>query len=302
MKLLFTVPHYYHDKSSNSKVPDAHGSLSSSLQQRTDALSRLILSLHQCFGPRQTMINLAERNIVSVNSSNNFRVTVAICTTGTHHLLNQLSGIQNRFTHYRTNFPPKVLGFACHQVLKDCYLKDESYDFYGFLEDDLVIHDPLFFQKLSWFNHLAGNDCLLLPNRFEKAKNLEEDKAYIDGDLRPDVTSRWQDITVNPEISRDALGQDVIFRRPLNPHSGCFFLTSHQMRHWMNSPHSEYGDLSFVSPLESAATLGIMKTFKIYKPAPENANFLEIEHADKRFIHLIKPKDALHPKGSLYNS
>jgi hypothetical protein len=34
-------------------------------------------------------------------------------------------------------------------------------------------------------------------------------------------------------------------------------------------------DTSFIGPLESAATLGIMRAFRIYKPAPEHAAFLE---------------------------
>ncbi len=43
-----------------------------------------------------------------------------------------------------------------------------------------------------------------------------------------------------------------------------------------------------IGPLESAATLGIMRSLKIYKPAPENANFLEVEHHGCRFIRLIR--------------
>ena len=37
-------------------------------------------------------------------------------------------------------------------------------------------------------------------------------------------------------------------------------------------------------PLESAATLGIMRHFRVYKPARENAAFLEIEHLDRRYL------------------
>ncbi|WP_207436498.1 hypothetical protein, partial [Sabulibacter ruber] len=43
-------------------------------------------------------------------------------------------------------------------------------------------------------------------------------------------------------------------------------------------------DASFVGPLESAATLGIMRSFKIYKPHESCANFLEIHHACNRYL------------------
>ena len=43
-------------------------------------------------------------------------------------------------------------------------------------------------------------------------------------------------------------------------------------------------DISFAGPLESAATLGIMKTFRIYKPANDNAGFFEILHTNNRYL------------------
>ena len=37
-------------------------------------------------------------------------------------------------------------------------------------------------------------------------------------------------------------------------------------------------ETSYVGPLESAASLGLYREFNVYKPTPENAGFLEIEH------------------------
>ena len=58
-------------------------------------------------------------------------------------------------------------------------------------------------------------------------------------------------------------------------------------------------DTSFVGPLESAATLGIMRTFKVYKPARENANFLEVEHYGRRFSSLIRYGKPVRPSESV---
>ena len=54
-------------------------------------------------------------------------------------------------------------------------------------------------------------------------------------------------------------------------------------------------DTSFLGPLESAATLGILRTFSIYKPAPENAAFLEIAHAGNAFLGLIRSSHSPAP-------
>ncbi|HEU5118961.1 MAG TPA: hypothetical protein VFT74_20390 [Isosphaeraceae bacterium] len=52
----------------------------------------------------------------------------------------------------------------------------------------------------------------------------------------------------------------------------------------------EAGRVRPACPLESAATLGIIRTFRTYKPARECAGFLEVRHLDKRVIpHLPKP-------------
>jgi hypothetical protein len=59
------------------------------------------------------------------------------------------------------------------------------------------------------------------------------------------------------------------------------------MAQWANQTYFLDRDISFVGPLESAATLGIMKTFRIYKTSPEQASFLEIQHFGTGFLRLI---------------
>jgi hypothetical protein len=59
------------------------------------------------------------------------------------------------------------------------------------------------------------------------------------------------------------------------------------MAHWANQTYFLDRDISFVGSLESAATLGIMKTFRIYKTSPEQASFLEIQHFGTGFLGLI---------------
>ncbi|MNC93925.1 hypothetical protein D3C83_106610 [compost metagenome] len=56
------------------------------------------------------------------------------------------------------------------------------------------------------------------------------------------------------------------------------------MQSWAQRPEFLNRDTSFAGPLESAATLGIMRFFRAYKPARENAGFLEVRHMDNRYL------------------
>jgi len=287
MRLLLVIPHYFQiDR--DAEKPDLrgnHASIVSPAESRTRALTKTILSLHQTFGLSQAMIRHADRRTIEANESIRGEVHVVVMTAGSNHLIPRLNIPADLYHLGKIDGDPTRLGFHCHDVLRDRW---GNYDYYGYLEDDLAITDGWFFEKLRWFNSHVGNEKLLMPNRFESAAGMAYNKCYLDGDLAERVTRSFQDVTEMPELKSTVMGRDVRFVRPLNPHSGCFFLNAEQMQHWMQQPYFGSRDVSFVGPLESAATLGVMKAFSIYKPAPENANFLEIEHDDSRFIRLIR--------------
>jgi hypothetical protein len=73
----------------------------------------------------------------------------------------------------------------------------------------------------------------------------------------------------------------------LNPHSGCFFLNARQMEHWAAQRHFLDRDSRLIGPLETAATLGVLRTFKIYRPAPINADFLEVQHFGTDYLRQL---------------
>jgi hypothetical protein len=131
---------------------------------------------------------------------------------------------------------------------------------------------------------------VLVPNRFERGDSLMATKAYVDGDLAARVCAPFQNRDIQPRIEGEFLGQSHEFTRPLNPHSGSYCLRRDQLRTW--SRHESFADRSraFIGPLESAATLGIMKFFRVYKPAFQNAGFLEIEHQSNQFVSQLRRK------------
>lgn len=280
MKILITIPHYY-----NADRKSIHGSGKNDPRPRIQALSMCLYNLHTLFGNSQCMIDIKDKKAISVNNNLTHEIDIIICTANNKHLLEHLGVSKNFYRQSESTLDnPKYLGFECQKVLKENLGK---YDYYCFMEDDLIINDPLFFEKIKWFNQGTESSNLLLPNRYETSSRGKVLKTYVDGDINPRATKKYQNINEFSHLHTKFLNQNVVFQRPLNPHSGCYFLTQEQIENWTNQKHFLDMDVNFISPLESSATLGIMKTFKVYKPAPQNANFLEIQHFGDQFLRLV---------------
>lgn len=279
MKILITIPHYYNPTNDN------HGSYRKDPTPRIEALSKCLLNLHSFFGRSQFVLNIINSSASTANQKVSNQVDIVICTANQKHILEHLNLPKNFYKQHNSELEnPKMLGFECPKVLKENLGK---YDYYCFMEDDLIINDSLFFEKLKWFNSLTDSINLLQPNRYEISSRQKVLKSYIDGDINPRATEKFQSVKEFTHLHTNFLGQNLVFQRPLNPHSGCFFLTQKQMEYWVEQPHFLDMDCGFISPLESSASLGIMKTFRVYKPAMQNASFLELQHYGDGFLSLI---------------
>jgi len=279
MRILFTIPHYY-----RPQLGGKHGSTQPNSKARMSALTGCLSTLRQCFGTGQGLFDISRGTVLPVNQSLQHHIDIIICTTRDRHLLDGMTLPAESYILHPTKAKPTLLGFECQAVLRD---RLGSYDYYCYLEDDLLLADPWFFAKLSWFTKVTGSQSLLQPNRFESRTHGRVNRAYIDGDISPEVTARFQRVQEFSSLTRKVMDTPVRFRRALNPHSGCYFLNAEQMNHWAEQKYFLDYDTSFIGPLESAATLGIMKTFRVYKPAPQNASFLEIQHYGSDFMKLI---------------
>ncbi|MCT7962365.1 calcium-binding protein [Laspinema sp. D1] len=279
MKILVTIAHYF-----NPDGGGKHGSLSKDPRSRIVALSQSLTHLGAILGKYQGVLDIAKSLAVPANQGQSVDLDIVICTTQNHHVLDKLPVPHQIYHHHATQAEPLMLGFECHALLRDSLGR---YDYYCYLEDDLILHDPWFFIKLNWFSSQAGDLNLLQPNRYEISPPGRVGKVYIDGDLLPRATAQFQKVEDRPELKGNIMEQPVVFQRALNPHSGCFFLNAKQMAYWASQPYFLDRDTSFIGPLESVATLGIMRTFRIYKPAPTYASFLEIQHFGTAFLNLI---------------
>lgn len=277
MRVLFAIQHFY-----DPTPRGFHGSQSATPGQRARAVASCILSLYQTFDAKQALLNGWTRTAVPANTSDPIEVSVVVCTTGNLHLLERLAPLRHLFIHRPSNREPQYLGLECHSALREGL---GAFDYFCFLEDDLALTDPLFFRKLEWFTSIAGEDAVLQPNRFEVAVGQPVHKLYIDGNMAdPTISPRIQDVTDRPRIEAEVLGRAFAFQRVNNPHSGCFFLDRRKMARWAAQPDFLVPDDSFAGPVESSATLGIMRHFRVYKPARENAAFLEVAHLNNRYL------------------
>jgi hypothetical protein len=285
MNILFTIPHYFRPLGGKALDGREHGSVALTAQPRIAALTECISAVHLRLGSGRCVLDHAGKRARRIEPNKSDHIDVVVCTAGNHHLLDQIDLPSGWLEHRPTSAEPLLLGYACHAVLRE---RLGRYDYYCYLEDDIILTDPWLFRKLTWFNRRFGAGKLLQPNRFESGPHPLVRKVYVDGELAARCTALYQDMSVEPELAETLLGERVVFRRTLNPHSGCFFLSASQMEQWSRQPYFLDHATSFIGPLESAASLGIMRTFQVYKPALENGDFLEIRHHGTAYLDMIR--------------
>mgnify|MGYP000874294747 FL=1 len=148
-RILVTIPHY------RSVTGDQkYGSTYQHDATRLESLRRCIISLHQTLGAQHSRLQMNPLSTCPADQKMLSAVDVVLCTVGDAHLVDQLDLPDGMFTQERTNITdPLLLGFECHRVLKERF---GQYDWYAYMEDDLIITDPLFLAKYKWFTGKAG--------------------------------------------------------------------------------------------------------------------------------------------------
>lgn len=283
MRILVAMVHYF----SGEEKPLHSSTNEKRRDERSRAVAAVIHAYRGLYGSVATL-DIASRSFVP-SHGNDDQIDLALVTMKDCSLLDDAFcaryGI-NRIDCAPAN--PRMLGFHAWELFAQLRFQ---YDLFVFTEDDLRPADPDFFAKLAWFNREHGGSRLLQPNRFEWNPNGPAIKTYVDGDLGNHVVDPLvQRLPDSDTLSGDALGRRIQFRRARNPHSGFFAIDQAQLGHWMRQPHWLDRDCSFVGPLESSATLGVAKTFAIFKPFGSSAGFLELQHLDSRFSGMALPR------------
>ena len=281
MRILLAIVHYW-----NPEGGGAHGSLRANPGPRIQAFQQQLLSL-QRLSSRQAELNISTMTADKANSQYHHSIDIMVITDGEHHILDKVENPYRSLFQMVVTYPstPKHLGFEAQRFLASRL--DDEYDLYAYFEDDLIVLDPGFFRKIDWFRTLAGDEYLLLPHRMEQSWEPNSvERFFIDGRMPEDDLRVIIPDPVAP-LGAPYPGGTLYFESPRNPHSGCFVLSHGQFQQWTQKPWWLDGDSSWVSPLESAATLGISKTFRLYKPVMAQASWLELQHWGTNFHCLI---------------
>jgi len=282
MRILVVVVHHW-----NPSGGGRHQSLRPDPAPRLRALQEQILAFLR-LGRHQLHLHVADQAAYAANLDQRHSIDLHLITDGVHHLWEQLEEPFRRRLQLVVTQPPDPLqlGFEAHRHLADQL--GQGYDLYAYFEDDLIIQDPWFFRKIQRFADHFGEGNLLLPQRYELLPiPAHLNKLYIDGPLGQDQLRALIPQPAPPLQSQGSLQGEIRFESPSNPHAGCFVLTHGQLSHWLKQPWWLDRDCSFVSPLESAATLGLLKTFQLYKPVFAQAAWLEAQHWGTSFLGLM---------------
>jgi hypothetical protein len=201
-------------------------------------------------------------------------LSILINTVPDQHIIAHLPDYQRHYIQVleTSDCDPMYLGFR----VQDEFIKRlDDFDWFLFIEDDIVVHDSSFLEKLERFNQDCGyEDAVLLPNRYEM---WEGKKTYID-------------LVISPEIAWNKLSEvevgEIKFAECANPHSALYCLSRSQLQRWVKSGRTWYNQNLMVGPLESAATFCLLECFKLFKPHPANLHFLEVRHHDDKYSRL----------------
>lgn len=202
-------------------------------------------------------------------------------TNGEHLLQEVVKQFGDRLTLHRPDLEnPRLLPLAARDFLVQA---EPSSDLVLYLEDDLIIGDPLFFDKQAWFLEGSQHKAVLMPHRYERVPGQIGQRLLVDGPLRDGFIRQFTQPKQAVGRGRHWGGQEVVFDRTANPHSGLFCLSRPQLERLQGETLPRDG---FVGPLETAATLTALRFFQVFKPALNHRHFLWVEHGHPSFQSL----------------
>lgn len=289
MRIAIIMAHYFQELA-NSNI--AAGSTLQGMERKINAVTETLHAL-KLLSQKGTYVTNCSDYIVPINSNCINDVDIFVCTIGEQHILNKLPIPRHYFNRVGfSKVEPTSLTFICQIVLRDLYLKNQDYDFYCYIDDDIVIRDLSFFQKLMWLNKQLDNEnILIMPSCYEISRNIYDAdfKLYINHeDTDKYNVRRFQNFAENNNFSLEWQGIPIEFSKPYNPYSASYFLSNKQMKKVVSEGKFDQM-ISFSDILESGVMTNILDKFIIYKPSLANASFLEVEHYGNAYL-----KMALH--------
>jgi hypothetical protein len=276
MKIKVCIPHYFSKQSqSDCDLPGGWipGSARGTVEKRTQSFSKCLWSL----------VHLGKQNDYSLldirtnqfhrlqNIHKKYDITITVITDGKNICEEVLEKYKNFISIKKVDIDDsKNLIFEAREHL----LHQNGYDLYLYCEDDIGFTTKNYFDKIYWFAQQTDHKAVLMPHRFENPHSPEIEKLYIDGPIDQNLLRKFMIPKVNA-LSLNYNHKNIVFNKPMNPHSATFCLTEHQKKYINQKGIQRKGD--FVSNFESVCTLTPMEFFDIYKTDFKSRTFLEVE-------------------------
>lgn len=285
MRVQVCIPHYFREHANPGDNPNGYGSLRSGARlQRSIALSRCITGLLNLQRAAETcQLNISSKSVDHfANGDEPLQIKICICTDGENQLEDVLNLYQNRIEVVSLKLDnPRELPLACRDHLIENHT---TADLLSYMEDDVVIHDQLFFDKLNWFHEKTNHQFSLMPHRYERIDAGSMETFMVDGPLSPQFIGQFAKPQTQVANGQFRGVENVSFDIADNPHSGTFCLSQPQASLLRGQELPREG---FVGPLETAATLTVLHRFPVMKPSRECWRFLRVEHGHPSFLHYI---------------
>jgi hypothetical protein len=276
MKIKVCIPHYFSKEPQYiSDLPGGWipGSARGPSEKRKNSFDKCLLSLinqskindYQVLDIRSNIFNPIQR------VSKKYDISITVVTDGKNICEEVLDKYKNFIEIKKINLnDSKNLIFEAREYL----LSFDNYDLYYYCEDDIGVITKNYFDRILWFAEQTNHKSVLMPHRFETPYSPEVEKLYIDGPIDQNLLRKFMVPQPNA-LSLSYQGKDIVFDKPMNPHSATFCLTKNQ-RDYIIEKGIERRD-NFVSAFESVCTLTPMQFFDIYKSSWKHRLFLEVE-------------------------
>ena len=217
MRVFVAIAHYFNNEEERQTIRDLDMGSGRWPLPRIAALNAEIVALYRYFGPAAFSINPNEAALFASGSSN--VLDIVIVTARGKNVLEWVGIEPPAVAIEYFDGDPLMLGFEAQRLMRE---RAGAYDIYGYMEDDLVITDPAFLDKISWFAAGFGESALLMPRRYEMSSTGTLVKVAFSPQLSKSDREFLFRNNPQPVLSATWNGREQSFHIPMNPHAGCY--------------------------------------------------------------------------------
>jgi hypothetical protein len=212
-----------------------------------------------------------------LKSYDGFQKTIILLSKQGYSIASQLPAyMAKNFTVYESKqTDPMLVEFDAWHLMEKYA---GTYDYFTFLEDDILMEDTWWFNKMEQFNEAVANTSyLLFPHRYEYSEGT---KYYNDQMMMEGHVSERYHFQANLGFGLGTLQ----FCQYENPHAGMYCLQAAQANNWLAKGNPYQYETTAYGTLESAATFNLMHQFEIFKPHPTCMHFLQVRHWGAKYL------------------